>query len=344
MRFFPLLLLLATALFAQDAPDTLLRDGHFKRARAVLDARFKVSPNDAETLWLMSRIKHVYGDLDAAQQFAEKAIAANNKDARFHLRLAEVVGDKAVRASLLRQISLARAFKKELDASLALDPKNPDALTYLLRYNLEAPGIVGGDKTRARAIPDEIMQVDLVKGYLAKAIVARYDKQPAALENLYRKGVEAGPASLPARLALAGILSGANSTRLPEAETHAREAVKIDPTRVAGHSALAAILVAQEKWSDLDAALAKGEKDVPDNLMPFYRAANVCLARDKDLPRAERYFRKYLTQENEPGSATHAEAHWRLGLVLRSRAGSRRRLRSCRLRSRWTQIPRQSRI
>jgi tetratricopeptide (TPR) repeat protein len=34
------------------------------------------------------------------------------------------------------------------------------------------------------------------------------------------------------------------------------------------------------------------------------------------LPRAERYFRKYLTMEPEGGEPHHAAAHWRLGLVL----------------------------
>ena len=35
-----------------------------------------------------------------------------------------------------------------------------------------------------------------------------------------------------------------------------------------------------------------------------------------DLPRAERYARKYLAQEPEPTSSSPAVAHWRLGLVL----------------------------
>jgi hypothetical protein len=36
----------------------------------------------------------------------------------------------------------------------------------------------------------------------------------------------------------------------------------------------------------------------------------------KDLPRAERYFRKYLTQEPEGGSPPLAACHWRLGQLL----------------------------
>jgi tetratricopeptide (TPR) repeat protein len=41
-----------------------------------------------------------------------------------------------------------------------------------------------------------------------------------------------------------------------------------------------------------------------------------------DNPRAERYIRKYLTQEPEPGNAPLANAHWRLGR-LREKEGRR---------------------
>jgi len=76
------------------------------------------------------------------------------------------------------------------------------------------------------------------------------------------------------------------------------------------------IEVLQDQWAEVDATLAQAEKAVPDNFAPHYRAANNCLARKVELPRAERYFRKYLTIEPEPGSASHATAHWRLGLAL----------------------------
>jgi tetratricopeptide (TPR) repeat protein len=71
-----------------------------------------------------------------------------------------------------------------------------------------------------------------------------------------------------------------------------------------------------EKWSELEATLAASEKNVPDNLVCYYRAANTLLNIGKELTRAEGYFRKYLTQEPEPNAASHAATHWRLGLVL----------------------------
>ncbi len=55
---------------------------------------------------------------------------------------------------------------------------------------------------------------------------------------------------------------------------------------------------------------------MPDNLSPYYRAASIIIGQGNDYPRAERYLRKYLTQEPEPNSAAPAYAHWHLGQVL----------------------------
>jgi tetratricopeptide (TPR) repeat protein len=99
-------------------------------------------------------------------------------------------------------------------------------------------------------------------------------------------------------------------------EKHAREALKLEPGRTGGYGGQAVVFARQKRWPELDAILAQAEKNVPDNFAPFYSTGNVLLADGSDLPRAEKYFRKYLTIEPEPTSATHADAHWRLALVL----------------------------
>jgi tetratricopeptide (TPR) repeat protein len=104
--------------------------------------------------------------------------------------------------------------------------------------------------------------------------------------------------------------------KFSEAEGHAHEAVRLHPDRATPYGLLAAVLVQQDKWTDLDLALAQSEKGDADNLFPYFRAANNCLGRKVELPRAERYLRKYLAQEPEPRSPSLAGAHWRLGLVL----------------------------
>ena len=92
--------------------------------------------------------------------------------------------------------------------------------------------------------------------------------------------------------------------------------LQIAPTRTNGFNGLAWSFVRQKRWTDLDAILTEAEAAVPDDFLPYYIAANELLAAKEDLPRAERYLRKYLSQEREAESPTHAATHWRLGLVL----------------------------
>jgi tetratricopeptide (TPR) repeat protein len=108
----------------------------------------------------------------------------------------------------------------------------------------------------------------------------------------------------------------ANSGNTAEVERYARHVQTLEPKRTNGYNGLAWSLARQKRWSDLDANLADAEAAVPDDFMPYYVAANALLGSNEDLPRAERYFRKYLSQEREAGTPSHAVAHWRLGLVL----------------------------
>jgi tetratricopeptide (TPR) repeat protein len=296
---------------AQGSPDELLPGNHFKRFRALAAAH---TANDAEGFYLNATVKQLWGALDDAEKLAERAIAANPNEARYHYRLAVIEGIKAQRASVIHQLGLARKFKKEADATLALDPNHVRTLDMMMSYYLEAPGIIGGDKGKAHGIADQLMKIDPVEGYRAQMTLARFDKQEDRIEGLLRKSVEARPASWEAHMDLGNWC--ANHKQLDEAERHAREAVKLRPDRAAGYGLLAVTLVHQDKWPEVDAVLAQSEKADPDNFVPYFRAANNCLVRKTELPRAERYFRKYLTQEPEPENPTHAAAHWRLALVL----------------------------
>lgn len=304
------------ALHAQVSPEALIEKGHFKRARVLAEQRFHSDPKDPQTLWLMSSVKQAWKDYAPAIDFAEKAVAADPKNARYHMRLADALSDEAIRASKLRQLGFAHRIKKEIETTLALDPRNVEGMKWLMQYNLQAPALFGGDKTKARAIPAQIMQVDPVQGYFAQVDLARFDKQNDRVEGLFRKAVEARPSSYEAHLGLGNYCAFQDIKKFEEAESHAREALRIDSDRVGAHNLLAAALVRQGKWTELDRALAEAEKAIPDNLTPYYRAAANCLSMNQELTRAEQYIRKYLGQEPEPNMPGIAEAHWRLGRVL----------------------------
>jgi hypothetical protein len=108
-----------------------------------------------------------------------------------------------------------------------------------MQYYLQAPGIIGGDKKKAHEIPARIATVDPVKGVFAEVVLARHDQQQERVEGLYRKAVELRPASYDARVALGSFVINADVKNAPEAERQAREALKLDATRIAAHGLLA---------------------------------------------------------------------------------------------------------
>jgi tetratricopeptide (TPR) repeat protein len=260
---------------------------------------------------------------------------------------------------MFAKMSLARRFRKEVDLALQLDPNNLDANSDLLEFCLEAPGIVGGDNQKAADIADHMLRVNPARGYLLKLDIATHQKRAASeLEGLIQQAIAADPKLYYARtqaanfyitqagaaLAHAALLHAA----LVQAEDQAREAIHLDPGRAAAYTALATIYAQQTRWKDLDTILADSEREVPDDLAPFYQAAKAILLNTQNpdlhspdlhspdlhspdlhspdlhspdlhgdaLPRAEKYLRTYLSQPPEGNEPNAAAAHWRLGLVL----------------------------
>jgi tetratricopeptide (TPR) repeat protein len=304
----------AAALSAQ-TPRELIEAGHWKKLRAMVDAK-GANMADAESLFLMASVKQAFHELDAAEKLAERAVAANPKEAEYHFRLSEIEGEKAQKASTLGRIGPGRAFKRECDATLAINPNHIGALKNMVQFHLKAPGIIGGDKAKARAMADLLMKLDPVEGFQAQLVIAQADKQDARVKELTREWMEKPATTYEAHLMHGNYLSGPAHKQYEDAERHAREAVRMHPDHFGGNSLLAAMLARQDKWTELDAALTQAESRDPDNFYPYYRAANAMLDRKVELRRAERYLRKYLSQEPEPHMPNLAAAHWRLGLVL----------------------------
>jgi len=307
-------LLSSAALFAADTPETLIEAGHFKKARSLVQAGLTRNPNDAHALYNMSRIKRAFGDKEAAIDLAQQAVKLDAKNSDYHCQVAELNGEKAQTAGMFQQIRLARVMKNEGETALSLNPKNAECLSAMVTFYLEAPGIVGGDKQKAREFIDRLLTLDSVEGNFAQVEYAQHEKQMDKIEGFYLKAVEGNPLSYRAHSALGSFYL--NEKKFDLAARHAREALKIDPFEGAAYALLAAVYANQERWKELDAILDQAEAKVPDDLNPTFQAGRTLLLAGKDLPRAERYFRKYLTPEPEGGTPPLWAAHWRLGLVL----------------------------
>jgi tetratricopeptide (TPR) repeat protein len=300
----------------QTLPEKLIEEGHWKKARTIVDSWIREKLKDPLANFLLSQVRGAFHDRQSPLELAETAVRLDGSVAKYHRQLAEVIGVTAQHASMLQQLFLARRFKKEIDTALAEDATDLQAMRDLMEYYLLAPGIAGGDRDKAQAVADRIERQSIPEGCMAKARLAEFDKQPGKVEGLLRRGAGAQPPNYRARAALAAFYLAPAHRNYDLAEQSAREALRIGPGRVEGYAVLATALASRANWSELEALLARAEGAVPDDLTPDYRAAEAILASGRDLPRAEALLRKYLAAEPEGNAPTLADAHWQFGLVL----------------------------
>ncbi len=317
------LLFFAPAWSQQSAADKLIAEGHYNRARPLVQAVLERHPQDINALVALSTIQWAFGQLDASTSTAEKAVLAADGSAAAHAQLVNTLGAKLASSKVgtIEKMGLARRFRKEADRTLQLDPKNIFAHEALTRFYWYAPAIAGGTKAKARQLIERLVQLDAVRGYALKAELdateADSAKSLASVQSDWKQAAVANPESYAAHVGLGGsLLSGNNTLRV--AEDEARKALALDPSRAAAYRLLAAVYVSTARWNDLDNSLMRARVAVPDDFGAEFIAAQTILNRNlgSQWTRAEEYLRNYLRQPSEGLEPTLAMAHWRLGTVL----------------------------
>jgi tetratricopeptide (TPR) repeat protein len=300
-----------------DEVASLMESGHWRRARVAAEAAVKARPNDPVAVRQLSEILQVHGEMDQALALAEKAIALAPKDAAARYRLAEVYGEKAQKAGMLGKLGLAKRFKKEAEAALALDPNSFEANNGLMEFHLQAPGIAGGDKKQAAKLLEKLVQLDPAKGVRARVRYASALHDTGGVEKMLRDGVAAHPDDYALRADYASWCAAPwRTSKAAEAETQARAAIALDPQRSGAYAVLVIAQGRAKRWDDVERTLAESEARIPDNLGAWYQAGRIALVEAADPQRAEKYLRHYLTQPPELGTPGHAAARWRLSQAL----------------------------
>lgn len=311
------LLFLSPTLAAEPDAETLMSNAHWKRAREVVEAKYRTNPNDAHTNYLLARVRQAFGKLDEAVKCAETAVRLDPKSSNYHRVLGEIYANQAENVSVFKQLGLARKIRAEFDAALAIAPHDPEGLFDRMQYYQEAPGVAGGDKKKAAQMAAEIMQIDPARGYRALAYLARREKQNDKLEGYYQKAAEVSPRNYGARLTFANFNLSSPNPNFVLSEQHARAALDLNPDRMDAYRTLVTALVLQKRGDEAAKVIARAEAVIPDDLSPYVFAARALLRDHQDLSKAETYLKKYIseTKEPEPYAPPLAGAHWSLALV-----------------------------
>jgi cytochrome c-type biogenesis protein CcmH/NrfG len=276
-----LLIALLPSLSAADSGDTkLLAEGRVDDAIVSLQHRINVAPKDAESYNLLCRAYFALADWDSGIAACEKAVSLDPENARYHMWLGRVYGEKADHSSFLSAAGLAKKVRSEFETAVRLDPDSTEARTDLAEFYLEAPGIVGGGRDKAEAQVQKIVSTDPVRGGWVKGRLAEKNKDLVLAEKEYRGAVEASQGSALAWLNLAYFY---------------RRYGRFDSMEDAIRHASAAPM------------------DQPEVLM---ESANMLLRSKRNLPEATQLLRRYLSSRLTVEAAPAFKAHYLLGTAL----------------------------
>jgi tetratricopeptide (TPR) repeat protein len=258
-----------------------LADGRqYAEARALLESHLRGSPDDAEAAHWLGRLLLVQDQADAAIPWLERAAKLNSRNAQYRLWLGNGYGQRAINANPLQQARLARRAKAEFEAAVGLDPAELEARWGLMQFHLMAPGIMGGDRRKAREHAEEIRRREPYRGVMAMIQVHSRDNDRAAVHAELERGMRLFPDSVMLRYILATTLE--RNGDVPAALDALEEVVRRDPAQTRA----------------------------------LYQIGRLGAISGERLPRAEEALRAYLRQPPGPGSPSHANAQWRLGMVL----------------------------
>jgi tetratricopeptide (TPR) repeat protein len=280
-RFFirTLIMLLLPACLAAETPQDLLAAGRVDEALQTLEQQISTSPT-AEAYNLLCRAHFELDNWDAGIPACEKAVSLAPENGLYHLWLGRIYGEKADRAGFLNAIGLAKKVRSEFERAVEFSPNSWAARTDLAEFYLEAPGIVGGGKDKARAQAELLAPLNPSMAHWVKGRIAEKSKDNAAAEQEYRAAITASKGGARAWLNLAGFY---------------RHTDRID---------------------EMDQALHSMESSHLDHPGAFVDGAGMLLRTGRDYPLAIRLLRRYLDSSNTVEEAPAFKAHCLLGELL----------------------------
>jgi tetratricopeptide (TPR) repeat protein len=279
-RLLPLLLFLGAAFAAADAdPSLLIKAGKADEALRALNFEIAQKPNDAKSYNLLCRVYFQLEMWDNAVRMGEKSVALDPENSFYHLWLGRAVGRKAEVSNPFTAFGLARRVKSEFERAVALDANNFTARADLSEYYVEAPGFLGGDKSKARQQADYIAHHDPA---LASYIYARVEEKQGSgrAEAEYKKAVAASNA--PARYWVELAHFYRRNSRLNEME------MAVNQSLATAH-----------------------EGDVT-----AFDAGSLLLHAGRNFPGATQMLRRYVAQEDPSEQGPEFQAHYLLGVLL----------------------------
>lgn len=234
--------------------EDLYRHTQYEASLALLDKE----ATDAQTTFLIGRDYFMWGDFRKAAEYLQKTVTADPENSDYMDWLGRAYGRRAETSNPFMAPMLASKARQAFEHSVALDPKNREALSDLFEYYLEAPGFLGGGYDKAAAVSDKISAVDPPEGYFAKAQLAQKRRE------------------------------------FDDAEEHLRQAIALAPRQVGRLIDLAKFLAKHGRTRESDAVFAQAQRLDPNAPKVWFARADALIKQKRNVQEARDLLQKYM--------------------------------------------------
>jgi tetratricopeptide (TPR) repeat protein len=221
--------------------------------------------------------------LDDAIRWCEKAVDMSPDSASMHLWLARAIVKQIPGAGFIRQPILVRRARAQFDRAVELDPANVSVREDRAIFYMYSPAIVGGGADKARAEAEIARTLDPYRGAIVRAEIEEHNKNLKAAEAEY--------------VAL----------------------VKSYPDSATPFNLLITAYQAAREFTSAFAAIDARSAAAPRDPWATYQLGKTAALSGERLESGEAALRRYLRDGQFLPSATEANAHYRLGMILEQR-------------------------
>ena len=283
----------------------LLAAGRADEAIESLKTQTAHSPTDAESFNLLCRAYFMAEQWDRGIEACERARDLDPHKSLYFLWLGRIYGEKADRAGFLSAAGLAKKVRTSFEKAVELDPKSWEARTDLAEFYMDAPGIVGGGKDKAREQADALMALNPGMSHWVASRIAEKNKDTAGAEKELRAAIAVTHSGARAWLDLIIFLRHANRFEEMNKALQSLEETQVVDRREALMDGASEVLRAGQ-WYPLGERLVRRYLKDPVEEGPAYKAHEYLgqlLERQGDRPGAAAEYRAALAMAHEYGRA-----------------------------------------
>lgn len=253
----------------------------YAEAQKFFEAYHKTDLKNPASPYYLGRLFLRQGNYDKAIDWLKKAVDLDETNSDYHLWLGRAYGIKAQRAGMLKKASAAKNLKKSFERAVELNPENIDARMGLVQFYQMAPGIMGGNKDKAREQAEAIKHRNPHQGHLAFGVIYMMNEQYALAEGQFQAAIAANP----------------DNTQ---------------PYYSLGY------LYARQKQFDKATELFENLlKSHPEEVSSYFHLGRLAVMSGKNLDKGEENLKKYLQTEPSDERPSFAFAHLLLGHIYR---------------------------